>query len=114
MPAQFRVSKGGKKGEDELGMAEVGVEHGGPQERRARALEGFCERSYNLGSIAKEQLVEIDICKAFTNAFNNINKIPVFTVFDAFMPYDDMPIEYLTLDVVNSSKLALFSKQLTA
>ena len=41
----------------------------------------------------KNQLVEIDVNKAFTSAFVSIEKVPVFSEFDAWKRYDKHGVE---------------------
>jgi hypothetical protein len=47
----------------------------------------------NIGMIQdlpkKAKLVEIDVSKAFTSAFQDITKVPVFNEFDIFKPYNN-------------------------
>jgi hypothetical protein len=41
----------------------------------------------------KNQCVEIDVNKAFTSAFVNIDRVPVFSEFDAWKRYDKHKVE---------------------
>ena len=45
-------------------------------------------------------LIEIDVSKAYTSAFNGITEIPIFNEFDAFKPYDGEAVLPLNLYVV--------------
>jgi len=55
-----------------------------------------------------EDLVEIDISKAFTSAFLKISEVPVFNEFDYFKPYDNHEIRDYCLYIVKTSKPNLF------
>jgi len=53
-------------------------------------------------------LVELDISKAFSAAFKNIHRIPIFNIFDTFKPYHNQQIKSLTLYIVFVKKHNLF------
>ena len=53
-------------------------------------------------------MTEIDVSKAFTAAFVKIKKIPIFSEFDSFIPYDNSPIQDLNLYVVKTNTFDLF------
>ena len=55
-----------------------------------------------------EDMVEIDVTKAFTKAFTNISKIPIFNEFDNFPPYDNSKIQDDNLYIIEVNKLTLF------
>jgi hypothetical protein len=40
-----------------------------------------------------DNMIELDISKAFTSAFLKIKTIPIFNEFDQFIPYDNSVIE---------------------
>ena len=48
-----------------------------------------------------EDLVEIDVSKAFTHAFSQIAEIPIFIAFDRFTIYNNEPIYVNNLYIVN-------------
>ena len=50
-----------------------------------------------------DDLVEIDITKAYTAAFEKIDKVPVFNEFDIWKPYNDEPIKDLNLYLVETT-----------
>ena len=57
--------------------------------------------------------MEIDVRKAFTHAFNKITKIPVFTQFDVWKPFDYKKHDYqalheLTLYLVKPKSATMF------
>jgi hypothetical protein len=60
----------------------------------------------NIGMIQdlpkKTKLVEIDRTKAFTAAFMEITKVPVFNEFDIFKPYNNEEFKDLSLYVVKA------------
>jgi hypothetical protein len=59
-----------------------------------------------------EDMVEIDVTKAFTKAFTNINKIPIFNEFDNFIPYDNSKIQDYNLYIIEVDDLTLlFNKK---
>ena len=47
-----------------------------------------------------KSLIEIDVSKAYTAAFNDIVEIPIFNEFDAFKPYEGEAVLPLSLYVV--------------
>ena len=53
-------------------------------------------------------LVEIDVSKAFTDAFSQITEIPVFNEFDSFRLYNNEPISLNNLYIVKASSGNLF------
>ena len=60
-----------------------------------------------------ESCVEIDVRKAFTHAFNKITKIPIFTQFDVWKPFDYKKHDYqelheLTLYLVKPKNATMF------
>ena len=55
-----------------------------------------------------EDVVEIDISKAFTSAFLKISEVPVFNEFDYFKPYDNHEIRDYCLYIVKTTKPNLF------
>ena len=55
-----------------------------------------------------EDLVEIDISKAFTSAFLKISRVPIFNEFDYFKPYDNHEIKDYCLYIVKTTKTSLF------
>ena len=55
-----------------------------------------------------ENVVEIDISKAFTSAFLKISEVPVFNEFDYFKPYDNREIKDYCLYIVKACKTNLF------
>ena len=55
-----------------------------------------------------DNVVEIDISKAFTAAFLKITKVPVFNEFDSFRIYDNRSIKDYCLYVIRTSKTSLF------
>ena len=54
----------------------------------------------NLTQHPNNNVIEIDVSKAYTSAFCDISEIPIFNEFDAFKPYDNEPILPLNLYVV--------------
>jgi hypothetical protein len=61
----------------------------------------------NLRAPQSNEMVEIDISKAYTSALSEIIEIPIFNEFDAFVPYDGSKIQPLNLYIVTGSKHAL-------
>ena len=55
-----------------------------------------------------DNLIEIDIRKAYTGAFIQINKIVTFNEFDIWMPYNNERIEDYTLYHVSTSDNNMF------
>ena len=55
-----------------------------------------------------EDVVEIDISKAFTAAFLKIDKVPIFNEFDYFRPFDNHEIKDYYLYIVKTTKTNLF------
>jgi hypothetical protein len=55
-----------------------------------------------------EDIVEIDISKAFTSAFLKISEVPIFNEFDYFKPYDNHAIRDYCLYIVKTSNANLF------
>ena len=53
-------------------------------------------------------LIEIDMSKAYTYSFSEINEIPVFNIFDNFEYYKNEPINDLSLYIIKNNKLNLF------
>jgi len=51
-------------------------------------------------SQARDNLIEIDVSKAYTSAFNDITEIPIFNEFDAFRPYEGEAVLPLNLYMV--------------
>jgi hypothetical protein len=63
---------------------------------RSRAKYGI----FDIGDTRdSDDLVEIDITKAYAAAFEKTDKIPVFNEFDIWKPYNDEPIKDLGLYV---------------
>jgi hypothetical protein len=59
----------------------------------------------------KQNLVEIDISKAYTYALSQITEIPIFNEFDNFEYYNNEPINELSLYIVkNNTYDAFFNK----
>ena len=56
----------------------------------------------------RSELVEIDVSKAYTRAFMNIEQIPVFNEFDVWENYDNEKIKNEYLYIVEVSKFNLF------
>jgi hypothetical protein len=56
----------------------------------------------------RSELVEIDVSKAYTRAFMNIEQIPVFNEFDVWETYDQEKIKDDYLYIVEVSKFNLF------
>jgi len=56
----------------------------------------------------KTKLTEIDVSKAYTNALQQIEKIPIFNEFDIFLDYDQHELEDLTLYVAKTINGNLF------
>ena len=69
----------------------------------------------NVGQILDvddNDMVEIDVSKAFTKAFSKITKIPIFNEFDNFMPYDNSKFQDYNLYIVEVDELTLlFNKK---
>jgi len=69
----------------------------------------------NVGKILEiddNDMVEIDVSKAFTKAFSNITKIPIFNEFDNFIPYDNSKFQDYNLYIVEVDELTLlFNKK---
>ena len=69
---------------------------------------------YNIGKLYKQRgisisdMVELDVRKAFTKAFIDINRVPVFSQFDEWKPYRGEEIKNLTLYMVKVNKVSLF------
>ena len=69
---------------------------------------------YNMGKLNKQRginigdMVELDVRKAFTKAFIDINRVPVFSQFDEWKPYRGEEIKNLTLYMVKVDKVSLF------
>ena len=53
-------------------------------------------------------LIEIDISKAFTSAFQHITEIPVFNEFDSFSLYKNEPISLNSLYIIKAKIGNLF------
>ena len=53
-------------------------------------------------------LIEIDVTRAYTAAFNKIDRIPIFNEFDCFMCYTGQEIEELTLYIIESTTFNIF------
>ena len=53
-------------------------------------------------------MVEIDISKAYAEAFMRIKAIPVFNEFDVWQPYNGEAIRKLSLYVVEATEFDLF------
>ena len=51
---------------------------------------------------AVSDLIEIDVSKAFTSAFQQITEIPVFNEFDSFSLYKNEPISLNSLYVIKA------------
>ena len=70
-----------------------------------------CRTVVPLGYLEKnveyKNLVEIDRCKAFTWAFNQITKIPIFNPFDSWKVWDS------TLDINKLSSLTLYKVEVS-
>ena len=70
-----------------------------------------CRTVVPLGYLEKtveyKNLVEIDRCKAFTWAFNQITKIPIFNPFDSWKDWDG------TLDINKLSSLTLYKVEVS-
>ena len=56
-------------------------------------------------------MVEIDVTKAFTKAFTNISKIPIFNEFDNFIIYDNSKIQDYNLYIIEVNDLTIFLKK---
>jgi hypothetical protein len=56
----------------------------------------------------EEELIEIDISKAFTAALCDIKEIPIFNQFDIFKPYCNQCIKKLSLYIVKAKNSNLF------
>ena len=68
--------------------------------------------SGTFGETLIDNIVEIDICKAFTHALTQINNIPIFNEFDIFKTYNGETIEPLTLYLIKIEKETLmFNKR---
>ena len=69
---------------------------------------------YDMGKLYKQRgitisdMVELDVRKAFTKAFIDIKRIPVFSQFDEWKPYKGEGIKNLTLYMVLVDKVRLF------
>ena len=63
---------------------------------------------YNQRGISMSDMVELDVRKAFTKAFTDINRVPVFSQFDEWKPYRGEGIKNLTLYMVKVDKVSLF------
>ena len=69
---------------------------------------------YDMGKLYKQRgitisdMVELDVRKAFTNAFLDIKRIPVFSQFDEWKPYKGQGIKNLTLYMAMVDKVSLF------
>ena len=57
-----------------------------------------------------EELLEIDICKAYSSAFSKIKCIPKFTEFDIWQSYNNQAIEDYNLYIVQSNNF-FFTKK---
>jgi hypothetical protein len=57
----------------------------------------------------RSELVEIDVSKAYTRAFMNIEQIPVFNEFDVWETYDDEKVKDEYLYILEVSKFNMFS-----
>ena len=55
-----------------------------------------------------DDLVEIDVSKAFTHAFSQIVEIPIFNEFDSFTIYNNEPISFNNLYIVKVQSGNLF------
>ena len=53
-------------------------------------------------------LVEIDVSKAFSEAFTHIYEIPIFNIFDAYKQFNNQDIKPLNLYIVYARKTNLF------
>ena len=51
---------------------------------------------------ADGEIIEIDICKAFSSAFRSIKEIPIFNEFDNFETFDNHKIKQLSLYIVSA------------
>ena len=61
----------------------------------------------------KNDLVEIDMSKAYTFALTQLTEIPVFNIFDNFEYYKNEPPNYLSLYIVENDSLnTFFNKKL--
>ena len=64
----------------------------------------------NIGWLKKtktpKKLVEIDVSKAYTAAFMQIKRVPVFNEFDIWKPYRGEPLKSLNLYIVRVKKEA--------
>ena len=56
---------------------------------------------------ADDNMVEIDVTKAFTKACINKTKIPIFNESDNFTPYDNSKIQDCNLYIIEVNKLTL-------
>ena len=59
----------------------------------------------------QDNVQEIDINKAYTHSFTQMNEVPVFNEFDSFVPYIDEAIQPYNLYVVKSSNMSLFCQK---
>lgn len=55
-----------------------------------------------------DNIVEIDVSKAYTHALSQITEIPIFNIFDNFENYNNQPIENLSLYIIETDKQNLF------
>ena len=62
----------------------------------------------NVGEYVVDDLIEIDISKAFTYAFSQIVEIPIFNEFDSFTMYNNEPISLYNLYIVKVQSGNLF------
>ena len=62
-----------------------------------------------------DSLIEKDITKAYTAAFEKINKVPVFNEFDIWKPYKNEPIKDFSLYIVqaNDNSDTFFDEQVS-
>ena len=69
----------------------------------------------DIRDIKTESLIEIDITKAYTAAFEKIDRVPVFNEFDIWKPYKDEPIKDFSLYIVqtNVNSDIFFDKQVS-
>ena len=50
-------------------------------------------------------VIEIDVSKAYTHSLSQISEIPVFNIFDSFENYTSQEIDDLSLYIVETKKL---------
>ena len=74
-------------------------------EYRTRPIVGNIKAVSN-----KNDMVEIDISKAYTSALSQITEIPIFNEFDSFRPYCGESIQPLNLYVVKNRKHGLITQ----